>query len=66
MQRRYQQLGVLAAILAAILGIVSCGHRTPSGQAPLENLTPRNVAQLENAFNASKGEVRLILLLSPT
>lgn len=66
MKRRYRHMAVLAAVLAAVLGSVSCGHQAPAGQASLRDLTPQNVAEIKNAFNASKGEVRLLLLLSPT
>ena len=46
--------------------MVAGGSQTPSGQQPLESLTTRNVAEVRNAFNAAKGDVRVLLLLSPT
>jgi hypothetical protein len=66
MQRKYLRAPALAAALAVVLSGVSCGHKAPAGQAALENLTPQNLAQVVTAFNTSKGEVRLLLLLSPT
>ena len=61
-------------ILAAILAIASVGalfyfyggSQTPTGQAPLQRLTTQNVAEVKSAFNATKGDVRVLLLLSPT
>ena len=42
------------------------GARVPSGQHPLVFLTSSNFDQLRTAFNASSGDVRVVLLLSPT
>ncbi|MGA8593510.1 MAG: hypothetical protein WB676_02090 [Bryobacteraceae bacterium] len=42
------------------------GSQTPSGQVPLERLTTQNVADVKNAFNVAKDDVRALLLLSPT
>jgi hypothetical protein len=42
------------------------GSQAPSGQPPLVRLTPENISQLEAAFNAAKGDVRVLVLLSPT
>ena len=42
------------------------GHKVPVGQPPLVSLTPNNFNQLRTAFNAASGEVRIVLLLSPT
>lgn len=53
MQRRSGVVAVLAAVLAVILGNVSCGHQAPQGQDPLQNLAPPNVVEIKNAFNAS-------------
>jgi hypothetical protein len=66
MKRNYGAIEALAIVLAVVLGGVSCGHQAPAGQPSLQYLTPQNVVQLKDAFNASKNEVRLLLLLSPT
>jgi hypothetical protein len=42
------------------------GHRVPAGQPSLVSLTSTNFDQLRAAFNAASGEVRVVLLLSPT
>ena len=67
MKRKY----ILSAFLtASVIGVLAYylygGSQTPPGQAPLESLTAQNVAEIKNAFNAAKGDARLLLLLSPT
>jgi len=42
------------------------GTKVPAGQPPLVFLTSTNFDQLRTAFNASSGDVRVVLLLSPT
>ena len=42
------------------------GTKVPAGQPPLVFLTSTNFDQLRTAFNTSSGDVRVILLLSPT
>jgi hypothetical protein len=42
------------------------GSTVPAGQPPLVSLTSANFDQLRAAFNATSGEVRVVLLLSPT
>lgn len=42
------------------------GHEIPPGQPQLVLLTSTNFDQLRAAFNAATGEVRIVLLLSPT
>lgn len=42
------------------------GSAVPAGQPPLASLTSTNFDQLRDAFNASAGQVRIVLLLSPT
>jgi hypothetical protein len=42
------------------------GIRVRAGQPPLVLLTPSNFDRLRTAFNAASGEVRIVLLLSPT
>ena len=64
---RKQVLLIAAALLlsGALLYLYS-GHQAPPGQPALAELTPENADSIRNAFNAAKGEVRLLLLLSPT
>jgi hypothetical protein len=58
--------------LLAIVGLLVLswhfygGARVPAGQPPLVSLTSSNFDQLRTAFNAASGEVRVVLLLSPT
>jgi hypothetical protein len=52
-------------LIAAVFYFYGDGQ-VPAGQAPLERLTPQSVGSLENAFNAAKDDVRVLLLLSPT
>ena len=42
------------------------GHTVPPTQPPLVTLTPQNLPTIEGAFNEAKGDVRLLVLLSPT
>jgi len=42
------------------------GGVVPKGQPPLVSLTSISFDQLRTAFNAASGEVRIVLLLSPT
>lgn len=61
---------ILAAIVALALAGAFIyyygGSSVPAGQAPLERLTPQNLTDIRNAFNAAQGDVRLLVLLSPT
>jgi hypothetical protein len=54
---------VAAFLLCGGLFYFYAGHRTPSGQPPLAELNPHNFTAIESAFNAAKGDVRV---LSPT
>lgn len=60
----------MGAILAAALvwGLVHFygGSQVPSGQPPLEALTPQHVDAVKEAFNAAGSDVRVLALLSPT
>lgn len=49
----------LVAIAAAIIGSVG-----PSPNVPLTNLN--NIAELRDQFNRDAGQIRVLLLLSPT
>jgi hypothetical protein len=67
MSSRKFVFGALAALaLTAALVYFYGGSQAPSGQPPLVRLTPENISQFESAFNAAKGDVRLLVLLSPT
>jgi hypothetical protein len=62
-------LSILAVVTIVLLGLgyhFYGGTRVPAGQTPLASLTPTNFDQLRAAFNAASGEVRIVLLLSPT
>lgn len=63
--------GVLAAVaLSALLALAVVWHfrggKSPEGQHSLVSLTSNNFGELRSAFNAAPGEVRVVLLLSPT
>ena len=66
MNRKYILVAILMAALMGALVHFYGGSETPSGQPALQSLTPRNVAEIQNAFNAAKDDVRVLLLLSPT
>jgi len=66
MRRKYILLALLALGLVGASFYFYRGGRVPSGQPPLESLTPLNVADLENTFNAAQDDIRVLLLLSPT
>lgn len=52
--------------IGGLLYYLYAGRQTPSHQPPLIELTPETITSFEKAFNASQGEVRVLLLLSPT
>jgi hypothetical protein len=52
--------------LAGLLADFSSQQQTPAGQPSLSSLTPENFDQLRMAFNKASGDVRIVLLLSPT
>ncbi len=53
-------------VLAGLLADISSQQKVPAGQPSLASLTPENFDQLRAAFNAASGDVRVVLLLSPT
>jgi hypothetical protein len=65
-----KRLSILAAfVIVALLALgwhFYGGQTVPSGQAPLVSLTPNKIDQLRAAFNQASGDVRIVLLLSPT
>jgi hypothetical protein len=67
MSRRKYIFGAIATLgMIALLVYFYGGSLTPTSQPPLVRLTPENVSQVEAAFNAAQGDVRLLVLLSPT
>jgi hypothetical protein len=64
------RLSILAVVVIAGLLALDWhfygGEKVPAGQPPLVSLTSSNFEQLRTAFNAASGEVRIVLLLSPT
>jgi hypothetical protein len=63
-------LSILAVLV--LIGLLALGRHfysgktVPVGQPPLVSITSTNFDQLRSAFNAASGEVRIVLLLSPT
>ena len=53
-------------LLSAGLFYYYGGHTVPEGQPALVALTPQNLSTVGDAFNEAKGDVRLLVLLSPT
>jgi len=67
MKKRLTILAVLVLVGLFALGRHFYGGRAvPAGQSPLVSLTSTNFDQLRAAFNSASGEVRIVLLLSPT
>jgi hypothetical protein len=53
-------------VLAGLLADISSQQKVPTGRPSLFTLTPENFGQLRTAFNVASGDVRVVLLLSPT
>jgi len=66
MNSKYIVTAMLAALLVGALLYFHGGSQAPPGQPPLQSLTAQNVTEIENAFNAAKDDVRVLVLLSPT
>lgn len=66
MKIRYVLGAILAAALVGGLVYFYGGSQVPSGQTPLQALTPQSIAGIKDAFNAAAGDVRVLVLLSPT
>jgi hypothetical protein len=64
------RLAILAApLVVGLLGLgryLYRGERVPSGQPALVTLSAANFDLLRSSFNAASGDVRIVLLLSPT
>jgi hypothetical protein len=67
MMRRRLWIAAGLLLLLALGGIAAlyfwAPRRTPAGQSPLANL---DLAAFQQAFNDAAGQVRVVLLLSPT
>jgi hypothetical protein len=65
-----KRLTIIAALV--VVGLLALGYhfyggeKVPAGQPPLVSLASSNVDQLRTAFNGASGDVRIVLLLSPT
>lgn len=66
MTRRTIGLGLAAVAIFVGLFYFYGGHQTPRGQAPLNDLNASNLRDLKNQFNASRADVRMLVLFSPT
>lgn len=55
----------IAALLAITWRFYGVG-KSPAGQEPLLSLDSNNFDRLRSGFNAASGQVRIVLLLSPT
>ncbi len=59
-------LALPAALLLAAGIYFYGGHTAPASQPALVELTPQTLSNIEGAFNDAKGDVRVLVLLSPT
>jgi hypothetical protein len=66
MKRRYVFGAVVATLLLAGVIYLYGGSQAPAGQAPLKRVTAQNLGEIKSAFNAANGDVRVLVLLSPT
>jgi hypothetical protein len=66
MNRKYILVATVTVTFVGALLYFYGGSQAPAGQPPLQRLTAQNVAEIKNAFNATKDDVRVLLLLSPT
>lgn len=66
MKHKYTLGAFASLLLLAALGYFYCRSYAPFGQPPLKSLTAKNIIDVKNEFNAAKGDVRVLLLLSPT
>ena len=67
MKKGLSILAVLVTVgLLALAWHYYGGAMVPAGQPPLASLTSANFDQFRTTFNAASGEVRIVLLLSPT
>lgn len=66
MNRKTILMIVAALVIGGGLFYFYGGHAAPPGQPALVDLTQQNLSTIENAFDESKSQPRLLLLLSPT
>jgi hypothetical protein len=66
MKHKYVIGAVVAALLLAAFLYLYGGSQVPNGQPAMRNLTAANTREFESEFNAANGDVRVLLLLSPT
>lgn len=66
MKRRNITLSFAALAVFGALFYLYGGHQTPNGQPPLADLNAATLNQLQDQFNASRADARLLVLLSPT
>ena len=66
MKRKRLFLFVLLAMLAAGFWYAFAPSHTPAPQPAITNLTQQDFSEFKSAFNHDTGNVRLVLLLSPT
>lgn len=59
-------VGVIALILLLALFYLRVPGSAPPNQEPLVTLTPANITQFAESFDANPDRARVILLLSPT
>lgn len=59
-------LAIPAALLLGAGLYFYGGHASPPTQPALVDLTPQTFSTIESAFNGAKGDVRVLVLLSPT
>jgi len=55
-----------ALTVGALLWLRYAPRRVPQGQPPLATLSPGSLPAFRDVFNASEGQVRVLVLLSPT
>jgi hypothetical protein len=66
MKRKYIVATALVPVLLAAVLYLYGGGQSPSRQPPLRSVTDQSVGDLKGEFNAAMGDVRVVLLLSPT
>jgi len=66
MKRKYIFSAAVAVVLLAAIAYLYGGSRVPAGQPPLRRLAADSAADFTSEFNASKDQVRVVILLAPT
>lgn len=65
-RRRSLSLAVLVGVMAVFAWGRFATHDAPAGQRSLATLDQASLAALQADFNGAAGEVRIVVLLSPT